>query len=212
MNWSRASSLLWLPLILTAGSDGLLRAVRQTPPPAVAAALPKPPSPKPEARPPDVLASRHLVVPVQGVARAAVQDTFAATRSGGRSHKALDIMAPWGTPVLAADDGRLEKISSNRAGGLAAYQADPSGRFIYYYAHLAGYADGLKEGQMLHRGDVIGYVGTTGNAPATAPHLHFQVMLLEQKGRWWGGEAVNPFAALSQGNTLLAAGAEDLRK
>ncbi|MDB5900895.1 MAG: endopeptidase [Ramlibacter sp.] len=211
MNWSRASSLLWLPLILTAGSDGLLR-VRDTPAPVAVAALAKPPLPKPEARTIDGLTGRLLVVPVQGVLRGSLQDTFAATRGGGRSHKALDIMAPWGTPVLAADDGRLEKISSNRAGGLSAYQSEPSGRFIYYYAHLAGYADGLKEGQMLHRGDVIGYVGTTGNAPATAPHLHFQVMLLEQKGRWWGGEAVNPYAALAQGNLLLAAGAEGLRK
>ncbi|MDB5915023.1 MAG: endopeptidase [Ramlibacter sp.] len=211
MNWSRASSLLWLPLILTAGSDGLLR-VRDTPASVAVAALAKPPLPKPEARTIDGLTGRLLVVPVQGVLRGSLQDTFAATRGGGRSHKALDIMAPWGTPVLAADDGRLEKISSNRAGGLSAYQSEPSGRFIYYYAHLAGYADGLKEGQMLHRGDVIGYVGTTGNAPATAPHLHFQVMLLEQKGRWWGGEAVNPYAALAQGNLLLAAGAEGLRK
>jgi murein DD-endopeptidase MepM/ murein hydrolase activator NlpD len=211
MNWSRASSLLWLPLILTAGSDGLLR-VRDTPAPVAVAALAEPPLPKPEARTIDGLTGRLLVVPVQGVLRGSLQDTFAATRGGGRSHKALDIMAPWGTPVLAADDGRLEKISSNRAGGLSAYQSEPSGRFIYYYAHLAGYADGLKEGQMLHRGDVIGYVGTTGNAPATAPHLHFQVMLLEQKGRWWGGEAVNPYAALAQGNLLLAAGAEGLRK
>jgi murein DD-endopeptidase MepM/ murein hydrolase activator NlpD len=149
---------------------------------------------------------------VQGVPPARVHDTFGDSRGGGRSHKALDIMAPWGTPVLAADDGRLEKISSNRAGGLAAYQSDPSGQFVYYYAHLAGYADGLREGQALHRGDVIGYVGTTGNAPASAPHLHFQVMRIEHKGRWWGGEAVNPYAALVRSEAILARHDDELRK
>jgi murein DD-endopeptidase MepM/ murein hydrolase activator NlpD len=216
MNWSRASSLLWLPLILTAGSDGFLRLAREVsapaaPSPAMAAAKPvtaAKPAAKAAPTRGDELSSHGLAVPVKGIARSALQDNFGDTRGGGRSHKALDIMAPWGTPVLAADDGRLEKISSNRAGGLAAYQSDPSGQFIYYYAHLAGYADGLKEGQALRRGDVIGYVGTTGNAPATAPHLHFQVMLLEHKGRWWGGEAVNPYAALVRGETLVANGPE----
>jgi murein DD-endopeptidase MepM/ murein hydrolase activator NlpD len=217
MNWSRASSLLWLPLILTAGSDGFLRVAREVkmmPPPVAIAAPSKQARAAKPVEPPtiDVLANRRLGVPVQGIPRAALHDTFTATRSGGRSHKAMDIMAPWGTPVLAADDGRLEKISSNRGGGLAAYQSDPSGQFIYYYAHLAGYADGLKEGQPLRRGDVIGYVGTTGNAPSSAPHLHFQVMLLEQKGRWWGGEAVNPYAALTKADTLVAGGADELRK
>jgi murein DD-endopeptidase MepM/ murein hydrolase activator NlpD len=213
MDWSRALSLLWLPLILTAGSDGLLRAAREVPQPAapVAAAVPRASASAP-APVIDALSGRHLLVPVQGVPRLAVQDTFAATRSGGRSHKALDIMAPWGTPVLAAEDGRLEKISSNRGGGLAAYQSDPSGQFIYYYAHLAGYADGLREGQALRRGDVIGYVGATGNAPATAPHLHFAVMRLTHKGRWWGGEPVNPYAALSRPDTVVAGGEAGLRK
>jgi murein DD-endopeptidase MepM/ murein hydrolase activator NlpD len=211
MNWSRASSLLWLPLILTAGSDRLLQVVRELPAPPQVAVAPAKSAARPEPKAPDVLVARRLVVPVKGVAPTALHDNFADKRSGGRSHKALDIMAPWGTPVLAADDGRLEKISSNRAGGLSAYQSDPTGQFIYYYAHLAGYPDGLKEGQPVHRGDVIGYVGTTGNAPATAPHLHFQVMLLEQKGRWWGGEAVNPYAALTRGEHLVAQ-APELRK
>jgi murein DD-endopeptidase MepM/ murein hydrolase activator NlpD len=203
MDPSRALSLLWLPLILTMASDGLLRAAREAPVPPSASTAPA----TADAQPPsaaDILAARHLIVPVQGVPRAALHDTFAAARSKGRSHNAIDIMAPRGTPVLAADDGRLEKISSNRGGGLAAYQSDPSGQFIYYYAHLAGYAEGLRDGQPLRRGDVIGYVGTTGNAPSTAPHLHFAVMLLTHQGRWWGGEAVNPYAALSQGDTVVA--------
>lgn len=150
------------------------------------------------------LARRDLLVPVQGVARARVQDNFDDARGSRRKHKAIDIMAPWGTPVLAADDGRVVKISRNRAGGLAVYQQDPSGQFVYYYAHLAGYVDGLREGQVLRRGDVIGYVGTTGNAPDSAPHLHFAVQLIQQRGRWWGGEPINPYEALAQGEQAVA--------
>ena len=116
-------------------------------------------------------------------------------------HRAIDIMAPWGTPVLAADDGHVTKVSSNRGGGLAVYQADASGRFLYYYAHLAGYAEGLHDGQPVRRGEVIGYVGATGNAPDHAPHLHFAVQYTDNAKRWarlWGrGEAVNPYAALA---------------
>ena len=146
--------------------------------------------------PADVLAARRLTVPVQGVRRSQLRDNFSDTRSRGRKHKALDIMAPRGTPVLAADDGKVAKVSRNLAGGLAVYQVDPSGRIVYYYAHLENYAPGLKEGDRVKRGEVIGYVGTTGNAPESAPHLHFAVMVVERKGRWWGGEAINPYAAL----------------
>ena len=166
------------------------------------------PAPAPRAAtaptPSELLAQRRLAVPVQGVPRSRLVDTFNAGRSRGREHKAIDIMAPWGTPVLAADDGRIAKISRNRGGGLSLYQLDGSGRFVYYYAHLAGYADGLREGQALRRGDLIGYVGTTGNAPDSAPHLHFSVMLLKGEKRWWGGEALNPYHALAQGQAVTA--------
>lgn len=148
--------------------------------------------------PAELLAARRLAVPVQGVPRTRLRDTYDARRSMGRPHRAIDIMAPWGTPVLAADDGRVEKIARNRFGGLTLYQVDGSGRFVYYYAHLAGYADDLREGQRVRRGEVIGYVGATGNAPEKAPHLHFQVLVLAQGKRWWGGEPVNPYAALTQ--------------
>jgi len=151
-----------------------------------------------------VLAAKRLVVPVQGIARSRLRDTFHDERGFGRVHKALDIMAPWGTPVLAADDGRVAKISRNRGGGLALYQEDSSGQLVYYYAHLSGYAEGLREGQPLRRGDVIGYVGTTGNAPDSAPHLHFAVQLLSVNGRWWKGEPVNPYAALAREEALTA--------
>jgi murein DD-endopeptidase MepM/ murein hydrolase activator NlpD len=152
----------------------------------------------------DLLAARQLAVPVQGVPRSQLRDTFEDGRGKGRRHQAIDIMAPRGTPVLAADDGRVAKISSNRGGGLSAYLVDPSGRLVYYYAHLDGYAPGLQEGQAVRRGDVIGYVGTTGNAPESAPHLHFAVMLLSHERRWWGGEAVNPYAALAGDQTVAA--------
>jgi murein DD-endopeptidase MepM/ murein hydrolase activator NlpD len=154
--------------------------------------------------PDELLAQRRLVVPVKGVPRTRLKDNFHDGRGKGRKHKAIDIMAPWGTPVVAADDGRLAKISRNRGGGLSLYQVDASGRFVYYYAHLAGYADGLREGQALRRGDLIGYVGTTGNAPASAPHLHFAVLMLTGDKRLWGGEAINPYGALTQGQTLAA--------
>jgi murein DD-endopeptidase MepM/ murein hydrolase activator NlpD len=178
----------------------------QRPPPLPRVAEPHSTGPAPGARAPSVptpselLAQRKLAVPVQGVPRARLQDTFGDSRSRGRQHKAIDIMAPWGTPVLAADDGRIAKISRNRGGGLSLYQVDGSGRFVYYYAHLAGYADNLREGQPIRRGDVIGYVGTTGNAPDSAPHLHFAVMVLQAEKRWWGGEAVNPYEALMRGD------------
>ena len=149
----------------------------------------------------EILASRRLVVPVQGIARSRLHDTFNESRGKGRAHRAIDIMAPWGTPVLAADDGQVTKISSNRGGGLAVYQTDTSGRFVYYYAHLAGYADGLHDGQLVRRGEVIGYVGATGNAPGHAPHLHFAVQYVDSEKRWaklWGkGEVVNPYLALA---------------
>lgn len=200
MEHARASWLLVSLLTLSVAGDALLGARREMPTPPARPVLREAHT----AGPADLLVLRHLGVPVAGVPRSRLQDTFTASRSRGRSHKAIDIMAPWGTPVLAADDGRLEKISHNAAGGLAAYQTDPTGQFVYYYAHLAGYADGLREGQALRRGDVIGYVGTTGNAPKTAPHLHFSVMQLAGKGRWWGGEALNPYAALVQGETMVA--------
>jgi murein DD-endopeptidase MepM/ murein hydrolase activator NlpD len=152
----------------------------------------------------ELLASRRLAVPVEGVPRSRLRDTFNARRGKGRTHEAIDIMAPWGTPVLAADDGKVAKITSNRGGGLALYQVDGSGRFVYYYAHLAGYADGLQEGQQVRRGDVIAYVGATGNASKDAPHLHFAVLLLARERRWWGGEALNPYHALARSETVTA--------
>jgi murein DD-endopeptidase MepM/ murein hydrolase activator NlpD len=143
------------------------------------------------------LAARRLLLPVEGVAPTALRDTFNEGRdAGARPHEALDIPAPRGTPVFAVDDGRLVKLFTSVPGGLTVYQFDPSNRYAYYYAHLDRYADGLRAGIALARGDVIGYVGSTGNASADAPHLHFAIFRLGPEQQWWKGEALNPYPLL----------------
>jgi murein DD-endopeptidase MepM/ murein hydrolase activator NlpD len=148
------------------------------------------------------LAGRRLIVPVAGVEPSRIADWFSARR-GSRAHGALDIMAPRGTPVLSADDGRVLRVSENRAGGLTIYATDPGGRLVYYYAHLDRYADGLSAGRMLARGDTIGFVGTTGNAPPNTPHLHFQMMLMRESRRYWEGVPVNPLPFLTTDSTSV---------
>jgi len=145
-----------------------------------------------------LLASRRLLIPVEGIARKQLRDNFDETRGGTRRHEALDIMAPRGTPVFAVDDGRVAKLFKSAAGGLTIYQFDPSGDYAYYYAHLDSYAKGLVEGLTLKRGDVVGYVGSTGNAPANAPHLHFTIFRLGPDRKWWKGNAVNPYPYLTE--------------
>jgi len=144
-----------------------------------------------------LLAARAIAMPIEGVQGPALQDTFTDRRTGG-SHEALDIPALRGTPVHAVDDGKLVKLFTSVPGGLTVYQFDPTGRLAYYYAHLDRYADNLHEGMTLRRGDVVGYVGTTGNAPPNVPHLHFAVFLLDADKRWWKGTAINPYPALRQ--------------
>ncbi len=142
-----------------------------------------------------LLLARPLALPVEGVPASALRDTFLEGRPG-HPHEALDIMAPRGTPVHAVDDGRLARLFSSVPGGLTVYQFDPAGQLAYYYAHLDRYADGLHEGMPLRRGDLLGYVGTTGNARPDAPHLHFAVFRLGPEKQWWKGTAVNPYPAL----------------
>lgn len=139
----------------------------------------------------DLLRQRGLVVPVAGVALDRIPDTFGAAR-GARRHGALDIMAPRGTPVLSADDGRILRLGTNALGGITIYATDASERLVYYYAHLDRYAGGVTAGMRLARGDTIGFVGTTGNAPPNAPHLHFQVMVPVPGRKYWEGEPVDP--------------------
>jgi murein DD-endopeptidase MepM/ murein hydrolase activator NlpD len=138
---------------------------------------------------------RRLAIPVEGVRAADVRNTFDEGRPGHR-HEAIDIPAPRGARVLAADDGVVAKLFESVPGGLTVYQFDPDQRFAYHYAHLDRYAEGLREGMHLRRGELIGYVGTTGNAPPDAPHLHFAVFRLGAEKHWWQGVAVDPFVAL----------------
>ena len=167
----------------------MARPVPAAPSPVAAA----PAAPSAEA---EYLLGRQLMVPVAGVEPSRLQDTFAAARDGGaRRHNALDIMAPRGTPVLAADDGRVMRVSTNGLGGLTVYVLDPAERFVYYYAHLDAWRDGLRNGMTVARGEVLGYVGSTGNASANAPHLHFQAMRY-RRDRYWDGEPVNPLPYL----------------
>ena len=123
-----------------------------------------------------------------------MKGAFEERRGGGsRRHEAVDILAPQGTPVRAVEDGTIAKLFLSKAGGITIYQFDTSERFTYYYAHLDRYAEGLREGQRLERGDVIGYVGTTGNAPRNTPHLHFAIFELTPQKRWWEGTPVDPY-------------------
>jgi murein DD-endopeptidase MepM/ murein hydrolase activator NlpD len=138
------------------------------------------------------LRERALTIPVSGLEADDLVSTFHDAR-GSRRHEAIDILAPRGTDVLAVEDGEVAKIFTSAAGGLTVYQFDPSRTFVYYYAHLDSYAPGLKEGAMLRRGDVVGTVGTTGNAPKDTPHLHFAIAKLDPDKRWWGGTALDPF-------------------
>ena len=141
------------------------------------------------------LKAQHLIVPVRGVMPSQLRDTFNDRRGGGL-HEALDIAAPRGTPVVAAGHGRVVKLFDSKAGGLTVYQFDPGERFAYYYAHLDRYADGLRAGSSLAKGDVLGYVGTTGNAPPNAPHLHFAIFRLGPERRWWQGMPIDPYPYL----------------
>ncbi len=171
-----------------------------------APAMPVPPVPEgvppPELSSPlatadlDYLKSRDLLIPVEGVSPKQLRDSFFDGRSEGRQHQALDIMAAQNTPVLASADGTVTKLYSSDKGGIMIYQLDESGRYYYYYAHLARYADGLFEGKQIKRGEVIGYVGDTGNAGAGNFHLHFGISKPTAPGKWSGGAPINPYPLL----------------
>ena len=144
----------------------------------------------PEARD---LAARALTIPVQGVTAQTLVRSYHDARSGGREHEALDILSPRNTPVVAVEDGTIAKLFFSKAGGNTIYQFDPGREYCYYYAHLERYVDGLAPGQPVRRGQVIGYVGTSGNAPENVPHLHFTIFKLGPQKNWWEGTPINPF-------------------
>lgn len=140
--------------------------------------------------------SATLLVPVAGVRPEQLRDTFQEARSEGRSHDAIDIPAARGTPVLAAADGRIIKFFNSEKGGITIYQLSTDEKLVYYYAHLERYADGLTEGHFAHRGEVLAYVGDTGNAGSGNYHLHFSVAIISDPKRYWAGTNINPYPLL----------------
>jgi murein DD-endopeptidase MepM/ murein hydrolase activator NlpD len=145
------------------------------------------------------LRASGLLVPVRGALLSRIEDSFDAPRDGGRRHDAVDILAPRGTPIVAASEGWVLRVGTNALGGNVIWTSDPEQRFVHYYAHLERYARGIKAGDRIERGAVLGYVGTTGNAPPDVPHLHFQVMRVNDAKRWWDGTPVNPRPFLVEG-------------
>lgn len=137
-----------------------------------------------------------LVMPVEGARASELRDSFDETRGAMHRHEAIDIMAPRGTPVVAAVDGSIEKLFTSNQGGLTIYEFDRDRNYCYYYAHLDRYAEGVKEGQLVHRGDRVGYVGSTGDGSAEAPHLHFTIFQLGPDKHWWLGTPINPYPFL----------------
>ncbi|MES2497317.1 MAG: M23 family metallopeptidase [Pseudomonadota bacterium] len=141
----------------------------------------------------------RLVVPVAGIRAEQLADTFDDARGEGRVHDAIDIMAPRGTPVIAAAEGTVEKLFDSELGGRTIYIRRTGGQWIDYYAHLESYAPGLAEGQRIAQGEVIGSVGSTGDASPEAPHLHYAVNAMAPGEGWWQGKAVNPYPLLRAG-------------
>jgi murein DD-endopeptidase MepM/ murein hydrolase activator NlpD len=179
--------------------DSVIRAAddARPAPTGTAGAVPPPPSPEPVLMPPPAaeMGDRDLLVPVEGVSAEQLTRSFSQQR-GERRHEAIDILAPRNTPVKAVESGTIARLFYSKAGGITIYQFDPSQKFCYYYAHLERYADGLVEGQHVSKGQVIGYVGVSGNAPKDTPHLHFAIFRLTDAKRWWEGTPVDPYDIL----------------
>ena len=198
-------------LLLAAACSQRAQWVR-VPAPARTAEPPRPPQPKTRqegtafdvglatAAPADatlVSSVGSLYFPVAGFDGRPLDNSYDDPRDGGsRQHRAIDIMAPRGTPVLSVQDGRIVRLSRSSKGGITIYATDTEERFVFYYAHLDRYHPAIREGLPLMRGDTIGYVGTTGNAPEGVPHLHFQLMRMPPDRRYWNGEPINPYPLL----------------
>lgn len=140
-----------------------------------------------------------LIIPVANIQPAQLRDTFTEARSEGRVHNAIDILAPQGTPVLAAADGKIVRFFNSERGGITLYQLSNDQRVVFYYAHLQRYAEGIAEGRPVRPGDTIAYVGDTGNAGAGNYHLHFGVWLITDPKRYWDGDNLNPYPLLKEG-------------
>ena len=185
------TSLFWIGAYSLAGDETGSAAAESRPPAMIPSKVP--------ARAGDIVVGpAGLAVPVTGVRVDQLTDTFTQSRGDGRPHDAIDIMAPNGTPVVAAAEGTVEKLFfSEGGGGITAYVRSPDRQWMFYYAHLQDYAPGLREGQHVARGDPIGRVGSTGNANPEGPHLHFAVHRMAPNERWWQGTAVNPYPLLA---------------
>lgn len=196
----RPISLLPLLFVATACSQRSPWRVVPVPAPAARQQATAVPMSAPVTAPADataVAALNGLQFPVPGVDSTRLDDSFDAPRDGGaRKHNAIDIMAPKGTPVLSVQDGRILRLTNNPKGGITVYATDLEDLYVYYYAHLDRYHPGIYAGKPLLRGDTLGYVGTTGNAPKDAPHLHFQVMHMPADKKYWDGPAINPYPLL----------------
>jgi peptidoglycan LD-endopeptidase LytH len=193
-----AASLASLALVFLAACAG------HTPAP-VRPTVPAPVAPAVAGADLAYLRDRALLVPVANVRARTLHGSFDDPRDGGsRTHLAIDILAPRGTPVLAADDGRIWTVRQNSLGGLTVYTVDPQDRFVFYYAHLDRYRPGIFDGMPLQKGDTLGFVGTTGNAPPNVPHLHFQVARIGPDHRWWTGTPVDPLPFLRDAEVALA--------
>jgi murein DD-endopeptidase MepM/ murein hydrolase activator NlpD len=155
-------------------------------------------SPAPVTTPVPHVSAGSLIIPVAGIRPDQLQDTFTAARTEGRTHDAIDIIAPKGTPVLAAADGPIIKLFLSKPGGITIYQLGTDNRTIYYYAHLDHYADGLTEGHFARQGETIAYVGDTGNASPGNYHLHFSISLVQDPKRYWQGVNINPYPLLKK--------------
>lgn len=142
------------------------------------------------------LRNRNLLFPLQGFTSQGIQDSFEEAR-GDHLHGAMDIVAPRNTPVVAVEAGKIARLWYSKYGGITIYQFDPTTTYAYYYAHLESYADNLKEQDLVKKGQVIGYVGTSGNAPKETPHLHFTIFKLTKEKHWWEGVPINPYKVYS---------------
>lgn len=144
----------------------------------------------------EIVVIKKLIIPVAGVKPENLSDTFKDSRDGGRVHDAIDIMAPGGTPVLAAADGEIARFFDSERGGITIYQYSHDKKLIYYYAHLQKRADNIQPGQFVKQGTVIGYVGDTGNSGAGNFHLHFAIWAIDDPKRFWEGTNINPYPLL----------------
>lgn len=185
-------------LLSTSRTTPFLPAIDLPPSDPIALSTPLPPaeSPTPTPEPANFVGRMNLIIPVAGVRSEQLQDTYTDARSEGRTHDAIDIIAPAETPVLAAADGKIVKLFHSERGGTTIYQLSSSQELIFYYAHLSHYAEGLTEGNLVKQGAVIAYVGDTGNAGAGNYHLHFSISIVTDPKRYWEGTNINPYPLL----------------